>query len=81
MSIYDLKTGKAVEMPSVYDEMSERAYSTYAGGTAAQNRLRGILRSAMEAEGFVVNPTEWWHFDYKDWKRYPIGNVTFDKIR
>ena len=81
MSIYDLRTGKPVEMPSVYDEMTSRAYSNYAAGTAEQNRLRGLLRSAMEAEGFVVNPTEWWHFDYKDWKRYAIGNVTFDKIR
>lgn len=22
----------------------------------------------MEAEGFTVNPQEWWHFDYKDWQ-------------
>jgi D-alanyl-D-alanine dipeptidase len=80
MSIYDLKTGKAVEMPSLYDEMSERAYSNYAGGTAEQNRLRAILRTAMEAEGYVVNPTEWWHFDYKDWQRYPIGNTVFEKL-
>ena len=35
----------------------------------------------MEAEGFTVNPEEWWHFDYKDWKSYAIGNVVFDKIR
>src|SRR5579863_3388439 len=33
LSLYDLKTGKEVEMPSVYDEMTERAYSNYAGGT------------------------------------------------
>jgi D-alanyl-D-alanine dipeptidase len=68
-------------MPSVYDEMSNRAYGTYAGGTPEQTRLRELLKSAMEAEGYVVNPTEWWHFDYKDWKRYAIGNITFDKIR
>jgi zinc D-Ala-D-Ala dipeptidase len=27
-----------------------------------------------------VNPTEWWHFDYKDWRQYPIGNVPFDRL-
>jgi D-alanyl-D-alanine dipeptidase len=28
----------------------------------------------MEHEGFSVYDAEWWHFDYKDWPRYPIGN-------
>jgi len=27
-----------------------------------------------------VHPEEWWHFDYKDWKRYPILNVPFSQI-
>jgi D-alanyl-D-alanine dipeptidase len=35
----------------------------------------------MESEGFTVFEAEWWHFDYKDWQKYPIGNVTFDKIK
>src|SRR6266481_2046995 len=74
LNLYDLKTGKAVEMPSLYDEMSERAYSSYSGGTEEQRERRAILRSAMEKEGFTVLPEEWWHFDYKDWKEYPILN-------
>jgi D-alanyl-D-alanine dipeptidase len=81
LSMYDLKTGKAISMPSGYDEMSPRAFSDYPGGTAEQNRHRAILRSAMESEGFFVNPKEWWHFDYKDWKRYRIGNVDFQNIK
>jgi D-alanyl-D-alanine dipeptidase len=35
----------------------------------------------MEAEGFTVNPNEWWHFDYKDWQQYPIMNVTFEDLK
>jgi D-alanyl-D-alanine dipeptidase len=35
----------------------------------------------MEGQGFTVNPQEWWHFDYEDWKSYRIGNIPFDKIR
>ena len=34
----------------------------------------------MEAEGFTVYEAEWWHFDYKDWQRYRIGNERFEKI-
>ncbi|HYA61983.1 MAG TPA: hypothetical protein VED66_02200 [Candidatus Sulfotelmatobacter sp.] len=32
----------------------------------------------MESEGFSVNEDEWWHFDYKDWREYPILNVPFE---
>jgi len=80
LTLYDLKTGRAVEMPSLYDEVSERAYSTYAGGTAEQRRLRDFLRRHMEAEGFTVYEYEWWHFDYRDWKSYAIQNVRFETI-
>jgi len=80
LTLYRLQDGRPVEMPSGYDEMSERAYPTYAGGTAEQRRLRDLLRSAMAAEGFTVNQFEWWHFDYKDWHEYGIQNVRFQDI-
>ncbi|MBI5280128.1 MAG: M15 family metallopeptidase [Candidatus Solibacter usitatus] len=80
VTLYELKSGKTVEMPSGYDEMTERSYPDYAGGTAEQRRLREMLRSAMEAEGFMVYEYEWWHFDYKDWRRYGIADITFDRI-
>jgi len=67
-------------MPSGYDEMSERSFADYTGGTDEQRRLRGALRAAMESEGFNVYPQEWWHFDYQDWKLYPILNVPFEKL-
>jgi D-alanyl-D-alanine dipeptidase len=81
LSLYDLKTGREVEMPSIYDETSERSYPTYEGGTVAQRRARDLLRATMEKEGFSVYPTEWWHFDYKDWKKYAILNLPFGEIK
>lgn len=80
LSLYRLSDGQPVDMPSVYDEMSERAYPTYAGGTAAERQMRDYLRAAMEKEGFTVYPFEWWHFDYKDWKQYGIQNIRFQEI-
>ena len=80
LSLYDLKTGKPVEMVSTYDETTDRAYPNYPGGTSLQRWHRDLLRSAMESEGFTVYEAEWWHFDYKDWQRYHIGNVPFEKI-
>ncbi len=80
LSLYDLQTGKEVEMPSGYDEMTKRAYADYPGGTAEERARRALLRHAMEKQGFMVNPDEWWHFDYKDWKRYPIQNARFEDL-
>src|ERR1700685_3643198 len=62
LSLYDLQTGKEVKMPSGYDEMTERAYADYAGGTAEERARRVLLRRAMEEQGFKVNSTEGWPF-------------------
>ncbi len=80
LTLYDLKTKKPVEMVSTYDETTDRAYPDYPGGTSLQRWHRKLLRDVMEAEGFTVYEAEWWHFDYKDWQKYRIGNVTFDQI-
>ena len=81
LSLFHLATGREVAMPSGYDEFSERAYPTYAGGTAEARALRDLLRATMEAEGFTVYPAEWWHFDYQDWKHYGLQDIPFDAIR
>jgi zinc D-Ala-D-Ala dipeptidase len=80
LTLYYLKTGEPVQMPSGYDEMSPRAFADYAGGTPDETSRRDLLRKAMEHEGFTVYPQEWWHFDYKDWKQYRIQNVRFEAI-
>ena len=81
LSMYDLSTGKEIEMPGVYDEMSDRSLPGYKGGTNKQREMRDLLRAKMEAHGFTVYEYEWWHFDYKDWPSYRIGNIPFDKIK
>ena len=81
LSLFDLKTGAEVKMPSEYDEMTERAYIDYECATPDAKRLRELLRAAMSAEGFAVYSAEWWHYDYKDWKEYPILNLKFSEIK
>jgi CubicO group peptidase (beta-lactamase class C family)/D-alanyl-D-alanine dipeptidase len=80
LTLYDLRTGRPIEMVGGYDEMSPRSYPDYQGGTALQRWHREVLRAAMEAEGFHVYQAEWWHFDYRDWRAYPIGTATFEKL-
>ncbi len=81
LSLYDLATGKEIQMPGVYDETSERSYPDYKGGTEEQRKMRDLLRSKMEANGFTVYEFEWWHFDFNDWRSYRIQNIPFSEIK
>ncbi len=68
-------------MTGTYDEMSERSYPNYKGGTKEQRELRDLLISKMEANGFKVYEYEWWHFDYQGWELYRIQNIQFSEIK
>lgn len=81
LTLFDRASGRVIEMPGGYDEMSTRSYATYPGGTSLQRWHRDLLRAAMEHEGFIVNPSEWWHFDFQGWERFAIENLSFDQIK
>lgn len=81
LSLFDLKTGRVVKMPSEYDEMTERSYPDYTCSTPEATRMRDLLIAAMRAEGFSVFTTEWWHFDHREWKEYAILDLEFSEIK
>jgi len=81
LTLYDLKTGKPIEMVGLYDEMTERSFVHYPGGSSLQRWHRELLKGAMEAEGFKVYPYEWWHYDFNGWEKYRVQNDTFETLR
>jgi len=80
LTLIDLESGQELPMPSGYDEFTERAYPTYAGGDPERLANRDRLRAFMEAEGFTVHPHEWWHFDHASWRDYPVLNIDFEDL-
>ncbi len=80
LTVCDRVTGRPIRMTGGYDEFSRRSYAAYPGGTALERWNRDLLRRVMEAEGFTVNPSEWWHFDYHSWRDYPVLNLPFDAV-
>jgi len=81
VGLFDMRTGREVEMPSAYDEMTERSFVTYTGGTVEQRARRDLLRKAMEQDGyFFVYPEEWWHYDFKDFRDYAVQDIPFSAI-
>ena len=68
LSMFDLKTGKRVSMPSAYDETTPRAFHSYMDSDSASLKHREILKNAMTEVGFEINNHEWWHYDFKGYK-------------
>lgn len=61
------KAGRQLDMGTKFDYFGPEAAALY----FEENRTnpvvqhnRKILREAMQAEGFRIEPEEWWHFDY-----------------
>jgi len=80
LTLHDLRTGQLVEMPSEFDDFSEKAHRDYMGATPAALINRARLQRYLEAEGFVGLSNEWWHFDFTGWEQFPVMDIAFNKI-
>jgi len=78
VTLVDAK-GRALWMPTDFDEFSPRAHHGAEAPTAAV-RHRQILREAMTAEGFAPLPTEWWHYDAPEAQNAPILDVPLELL-
>ncbi len=70
--------GKELDMGTAYDDFSEKSHINYKNLPPHVLKNRRILIETMKMFGFIPNKTEWWHFDYRDWKKYPILDVPID---
>ena len=79
IGLYDMITGKNIDMISGYDEFTERAYPNYNGGDKSKRDIRDLLISTMEKNDFSVYEYEWWHFNYKNCNS-GILNYSFEEL-
>jgi D-alanyl-D-alanine dipeptidase len=80
LSLHDLKTGMLVEMPTGFDDFSEKAHRDFSGASPAAMENRARLQRYLETQGFVGLSNEWWHFDFTGWEQYPVMDIPFDDI-
>lgn len=80
LTLYDLKTSALVEMPTEFDDFSEKAHRDYSGASANATANRTRLQTYFELQGFIGLSNEWWHFDFAGWVNYPVMDVPFDQI-
>ncbi len=80
VGLYNLKTGKLLDMPTAYDDFSEMAWISSKNRTKLQAKNVELLQQAMTSCGFQLFATEWWHFDYSGWQQYPIYDISFQDL-
>jgi D-alanyl-D-alanine dipeptidase len=69
VTLVHLADGSELLMPTPYDDFTERAHRDFMQlpDEAIQNRQS--LEDVMTRHGFIGLPTEWWHFDFGDWRK------------
>ena len=74
------RQGVEVTMPSPYDDFTPAAYRSNTNAPAEALAASRMLEDWMVAEGFVPLANEWWHYDWKDWRLYPIMDVPLEDV-
>ncbi len=80
MTIIDLKTGKEIPMPTEFDSFKKEAWPTTPVKDPVIKKNRDLIISVMERNGFKVNASEWWHFDFVGWQKYEVLDIDFEEL-
>ncbi len=76
LTLFDMDTGKDLDMGGTFDYFGERSHPDYTGDlTPEQINNRNILRDIMVENGFKPLDTEWWHFTLEN---EPYPSTYFD---
>jgi len=81
MTLYDLKTGALLDMPTSFDDFSEKAHHGADNVTSRQKDNREMIRNLMEKHGFIKFQTEWWHYYWPNGEQYDVLDFDFKQIK
>ena len=80
MSIVDLKTKKEVKMPTEFDSFKKEAWPSTPIADPVARKNRELIIKVMKNNGFKVNSSEWWHFDFVGWQKYEVMDIDFEEL-
>ncbi len=80
MSIVDLKTKKELKMPTEFDSFKKEAWPSTPIADPLARKNRALIIKVMENNGFKVNSSEWWHFDFVGWQKYEVMDIDFEEL-
>lgn len=80
MTIINLKTGEELKMPTGYDSFQKEAWPKTPIKDPEARKNRALIIQVMEKQGFKVNSSEWWHFDFIGWRNYEVLDIDFEEL-
>ena len=80
MTIFNLKTGDDLPMPTEYDSFRKEAWPSTPVKDPVIKKNRELIISVMEKHGFKVNGSEWWHFDFIGWQKFDVMDISFEEL-
>jgi D-alanyl-D-alanine dipeptidase len=73
VTLIDRTTGEELEMPTYFDDFSERASHSYSDLPQNVMANRELLESIMvDVGGFVIYSAEWWHYSLPAAAEFPL---------
>ena len=75
------RNGDELEMPTEFDNFTVRAGRNYRGGSLQSRRNRQLLENVMKKYEFIPMPSEWWHFDADDWRKFSILDLRLESFK
>lgn len=81
LTLYNLTTGEELSMPTAFDNFTEKAHVNY---QQLDNNIitnRTLLINTMQQFGFIVLPTEWWHFYLPNAEQFEILDIDFKTLK
>ncbi len=80
LTLIDIVTGKELEMPTPFDDFSEKAALKYMDLDPVVLANREKLVNIMVENGFDPYEYEWWHFNFKNREKYKIMDISFEDL-
>ena len=80
LTIVDLKTEKEFEMPTLFDDFSEKASHNYIDLPNHILYNRQFLLGVMTKYGFERYVSEWWHYSFKGWDKYDLMDLPIEEL-
>jgi D-alanyl-D-alanine dipeptidase len=74
------RSGLEIEMPSGFDDFSSSAWPNNFSLKTQVRKNVNYLRKVMMSHGFMPIEHEWWHFDDRHWKTFPLVDVLLEKF-
>jgi zinc D-Ala-D-Ala dipeptidase len=80
VTLFELDGGRELLMPTPYDDFTRRAHHDFGELPEQVLANRALLRRTLERHGFAPLASEWWHYDFAGWQRFPLMDLSLEEL-